>query len=102
MTVAERVRPLTMARFLGARPVVFTLAFLSFACLLGHFYGLWTMRFFGCWVMPPAAALLGGMAYRHRERAPGLDNPATWIGAGIPLPQEIGRAGRSSRQRLNV
>jgi hypothetical protein len=32
------------------RAVVFVLAFLSFACLLGHFYGVWTMRFFGCWV----------------------------------------------------
>jgi len=48
------------------RVVVFTLASLSFACLLGQFYGFWTMRFFGCWVVPPATAMLCFIAWRHR------------------------------------
>jgi hypothetical protein len=38
----------------GARLVVFLLAFSSFACLLGPFYGLWTMRTFGMCELPPA------------------------------------------------
>ena len=52
-----------MNRVLTSRAVVFVLAWLSFACLLGHFYGLWTMHFFGCWVLPPATALLIAIAY---------------------------------------
>jgi hypothetical protein len=56
------------------RGVVFVLAFLSFACLLGHFYGLWTMRFFGCWVLPPATAFLAFIAYRNRR-----GGAYTWI-----------------------
>ena len=61
------------------RVVVFSLAFLSFACLLGQFYGLWTMRFFGCWILPPATALLCFIAYRNRGRLVGLGNAHTWI-----------------------
>jgi hypothetical protein len=61
------------------RVVVFSLAFLSFACLLGQFYGLWTMRFFACVVLLPATALLGSVAYRERHRARDLSNPTTWI-----------------------
>lgn len=68
--------------FLGTRPVVFTLASLSFACLLGHFFGLWTMHVFGCWVLPPATLLLVYIAYRHRHRATGLTSPHTWIVQG--------------------
>jgi hypothetical protein len=37
-----------MAKALISRLLVFTLAFLSFACLLGQFYGLWSMQWFGC------------------------------------------------------
>ena len=62
--------------------IVFALAFLSFACLLGQFYGLWTMRFFGCWVLIPATALLIYIAYRHRKRPIHLDSPYTWIAKG--------------------
>ena len=64
------------------RPVVFTLAFLSFACLLGQFFGLWTMRAFGCWVLPPATGLLAWIAYWHRRGGAGLGNPHTWIVQG--------------------
>jgi hypothetical protein len=69
-------------RFLSKRAVVFVLAFLSFACLLGHFYGLWTMRFFGCWVLPPATVLLMVVAYGNRHRARGLSSPYTWVVQG--------------------
>jgi len=67
---------------LSTRPVVFSLAFLSFACLLGQFYGFWTMRFFGCWVLPPATALLGYVAWTNRDRNADLKNPSTWIVQG--------------------
>jgi zinc and cadmium transporter len=43
---------------LHLRAIVFGLAFLSFACLLGQFLEFWTMHTFGCWVLPPATALL--------------------------------------------
>ena len=62
--------------------VVFVLALLSFACLLGQFYGVWTMHVFGCWVLPPATALLAFIAYRHRGEARGLGSPWTWIVQG--------------------
>ena len=67
---------------LGTRPVVFVLAWLSFGCLLGQFYGLWTMHLFGCWVLPPATALLAAAAYLHRHRPDGLGSPYTWIVQG--------------------
>ncbi len=60
-----------------------TLAFLSFACLLGHFYGLRTMRLFGCWVLPPATTLLVLVAYRNRRHARELSSPYTWIVHGV-------------------
>ena len=62
--------------------VVFALALLSFACLLGQFYGLWTMHVFGCWVLPPATALLAFIAWRHRGEARGLGSPWTWVVQG--------------------
>jgi hypothetical protein len=65
------------------RPVVFILAFLSFACLLGHFFGFWTMHVFGCWVLPPAAVLLAVIAYQFRAgRRAGLASPYVWIWQG--------------------
>src|ERR1044071_7017337 len=64
------------------RLVVFKLAFLSFACLLGQFFGFWTMRFFGCWILPPATALLALVAYYHRNETRSLQSPWTWIVQG--------------------
>lgn len=58
------------------RAVVFALASLSFACLLGHFYGFWTMHFFGCWILPPAAVVLAWIAWAF----PG--HPRMWIVQG--------------------
>jgi len=80
--------PMTLLKLLSTRVVVFGLAFLSFACLLGQFYGLWTMRLFGCLVLPPATALLMYIAYRHRGNTDGRQrrsvalqrsDPYTWI-----------------------
>lgn len=67
---------------LGSRLTIFALAWLSFGCLLGQFYGLWTMRWFGCWVLPPATVLLVLTAYLHRGGARGLESPWTWIARG--------------------
>ncbi len=62
-----------------SRLIVFSLAFLSFACLLGHFYGLWTMHWFGCWVLPPATVLLAVIAYLARSHPRGVRSSFTWI-----------------------
>ena len=70
---------MTPAHFLHSRYAVFALAFASFACLLGQFFGLWSMRVFGCAVLPPATALLIYVAHRLRGEAEGLQNPRTWI-----------------------
>jgi hypothetical protein len=70
-----------MSQIAKLRLLVFGLAFLSFACLLGQFYNLWTMRVFGCWVLPPATLLLAFIAWtKRRERTPG--SPYTWIVQG--------------------
>jgi hypothetical protein len=71
-----------MRLLLHLRTIVFGLAFLSFACLLGQFFGFWTMHVFGCWVLPPATAALGGIAYRTRYQPAGVTNPHTWIVQG--------------------
>jgi hypothetical protein len=71
-----------VTHLLSTRPVVFLLAFLSFACLLGQFYGLWTMHFFGCRVLPPATVLLAYVAYKNRDRSEDLSNPFLWIVQG--------------------
>ena len=68
-------------RILGSRPVVFTLAFLSFACLLGQFYQMWTMRFFACWILPPSTALLAWMGFATRRGA-GRNSSHVWIVQG--------------------
>ncbi len=73
---------MTTTQLLSTRPVVFTLASLSFACLLGQFFGFWTMHVFGCWVLPPATALLVFIAYRNRDRGADLGSPHTWIVQG--------------------
>jgi hypothetical protein len=57
--------------------MVFLLAFLSFACLLGTFYGLWEMRTFACFVYVPALVVLGVIAWQKRGQL-----PAHWIVQG--------------------
>src|SRR5258705_2894637 len=69
-------------RALWMRCVVFTVASLSFACLLGQFYDFWTMRFFGCWVLSPAMAILCYVAWRHRFDPKDWRSPHTWIVQG--------------------
>lgn len=64
------------------RLLVFSLASLSFACLLGHFYGLWPMRFFACAILPPATLVLAALAWRHRGQPRGMRSPHTWIVEG--------------------
>ena len=71
------------------RGLVFLLASLSFACLLGQFYGLWTMHWFGCWVLPPAALILAWLAWRDRIEARSVSQgpaqtggPRVWIVRG--------------------
>src|SRR5436190_7591778 len=73
-SLAANTRAMIATQLLSTRPVVFLLAFLSFACLLGQFYGLWTMRFFGCWVLPPATVLLAYVAYKNRDRSEDLSS----------------------------
>ncbi len=67
---------------LPLRAVVFTLASLSFACLLGQFFGFWSMHLFGCWVLPPATGLLAGIAWRSRGEKRGVGSAHTWIVQG--------------------
>ena len=67
---------------LPLRALVFALAFLSFACLLGQFFGFWSMRTFGCWVLPPASALLAFIAWRTRGEKHGIGSAHTWIVQG--------------------
>ena len=72
--------PKNMVSSLAAlRVLVFALAWLSFGCLLGQFYGLWTMQKFGCFVLPPAALVLAFIAYTHRRQPHELRSPWTWI-----------------------
>ena len=47
-----------MKTLFQTRPVLWALASMSFACLLGHFYGFWSMRFFAPCVLLPATILL--------------------------------------------
>ena len=66
---------------LHSRPVIFFLAWLSFACLFGQFYGLWSMKTFALVVFPPATILLILAAVT----SPGTraeDGPRTWIVEG--------------------
>jgi uncharacterized membrane protein len=52
------------------RLITWLLASLSFACLLGEFYGAWRMKPFACYVLIPATIALIVMAVRFR-RSPG-------------------------------
>ena len=49
---------------LESRPVLWALASMSFACLLGHFYGFWSMRVFAGCVLLPATLILIFLAFR--------------------------------------
>jgi hypothetical protein len=60
------------------RFVVFALASLSFACLLGEMYGLWPMRWFGCLVLPPATSCSPGSRTATAARRAGS---AAWAAA---------------------
>lgn len=66
---------------LRSRPVIFFLAWLSFACLFGQFYGLWSMKTFALIVFPPALVLLG-LAAVISPGARAEDGPRTWIVEG--------------------
>jgi hypothetical protein len=70
----------SMSSILKTRVAVFILASLSFACLLGEFYGVWTMHWFGCWILPPATALLVAMAWL--DRGSPAAGPRQWIVRG--------------------
>jgi len=69
-------------RILGNRKSVFVLAWLSFACLLGQFYGLWTMHVFGMCVLAPAIVLLLVAAMLHRNEGDGRSSTWTWVVQG--------------------
>ena len=69
-------------RLLTTRATIFCLAFLSFACLLGTFYGLWSMHLFACLILPPSTALLAFIAWRTRGQPRSQRNPHTWITEG--------------------
>lgn len=66
----------------SSRAGVWSLASMSFACLLGHFYGFWSMRLFACTVLPLATGLLVYIAYISRSHAHSAQNPSTWIVEG--------------------
>jgi hypothetical protein len=67
---------INMRHIIALRIGVFFLASLSFVCLVGQFYGFWTMHFFGCWILPPATVLLAWIAYTV------AGEPRTWIVQG--------------------
>jgi hypothetical protein len=69
-------------RAIGWRVGIWGLASLSFACLLGTFYGLWPMRAFACWVLAPTTLLLGWIAWWKRGLPRGPAEPGTWIAQG--------------------
>lgn len=69
------------------RFVVFILASMSFACLLGEFYDLWSMRAFACIVLLPSTALLAilavvGSRAKVLSSRPQLAQAAMWIREG--------------------
>lgn len=63
-------------REIPERLLVWALASMSFACLLGQFYNWWTMRAFAGWVLLPCGvtlALLARPKYFPRSLARGFD-----------------------------
>ncbi len=61
------------------RSSVWGLASLSFACLIGQFYGWWPMSRFACLVLLPATVLLAAIAWQTRGRPAGPRSPSAWI-----------------------
>lgn len=55
-------------QLIQSRPALWLLASLSFACLLGHFYGFWSMRFFAPCVLLPATILLIILAFKGQSQ----------------------------------
>ncbi len=53
-------------RMTALRTIIFLLASSSFACLLGTFYGLWSMKIFACFAYLPASVILAGIAWQQR------------------------------------
>ena len=64
------------------RLLTFALASLSFAALLGQFYGLWPMQTFALYAMLPGTLALTALGVRYRNQPRGLDNPSTWFFEG--------------------
>ena len=61
------------------RIIVFLLVSLSFACLIGQFYNVWSMQQFAIWLFPPAIILLIIIAWQYRHQPRGITSPTTWI-----------------------
>ena len=61
------------------RVVVWFLASLSFACLIGQFYDFWSMRLFACWILIPASVALAMIAWRARSQSPSPRSAYVWI-----------------------
>lgn len=72
-----------MSRTIVFRFAVWSLASMSFACLLGEFYKLWSMRVFACAILLPSLLVLGALWARGRN-SPDHDwrEAARWIGEG--------------------
>ncbi len=64
MSFLQFRKTLLVSQALQSRPVLWALASLSFACLLGHFYGFWSMKVFAPCVLIPATALLVVLAWK--------------------------------------
>ena len=61
------------------RIVVWLLASLSFACLIGQFYDFWSMQLFACWIFIPASLALAMIAWRSRLQSPSPRSAYVWI-----------------------
>lgn len=55
---------MSFSRVVESRPALWLLASLSFACLLGQFYSLWSMRAFAPCVLLPATLLMIVLAFK--------------------------------------
>ena len=64
---------------LAQRIGIWSLASLSFACLLGQLYDFWSMHAFACWILIPATLVLAAIAWRARMQPLGPHSVYTWI-----------------------
>jgi hypothetical protein len=72
--------PMKFSQQLVLRLVVWALASMSFACLLGEFYGLWSMRAFACVVLVPATMTLVALAvWSRRSGNAEVQEVSRWI-----------------------